>query len=360
MNGNAPSLPLLRGGAKSNTGAIAAPGNRAIVFRRNQDRRRERNAMRRLALVLALATAIAPASRAADTIRAGKASPTAFAMLPLVVGVAEGIYARHGLEVEVIDFGGGAKLHQATAAGSVDIGVGSGAELAMVAKGSPELAICNAAGPPLFIGIVVPADSPAHKAEDLKGKKIGVSSPNSMTYWMGLKLARHYGWGDDGVTLVTLGGDTAAIIAGFRTHMIDADIGGTSLAFQLEEKGQGRLLLPVSDYLGNMSSDTVFASKQLIASNPNAVRRFLAGWLEAVRFMRANKDETVRVAQKMTGFDPVVQAKEYDQSIAMFTDDCRFDAESLATLKQSFADLKLLDTAPDMKSLYTEEFVPQR
>ena len=315
--------------------------------------------MRRLALVLALAMLVAPASRAADKLVAGKASPTAFAMLPLVVGVEEGIYAKRGLDVEIIDFGGGAKLHQAIAAGSVDIGVGSGAELAMVAKGSPELAICNAAGPPLFIGITVPADSPAHRAEDLKGNKIGVSSPNSMTYWMGLKLARHYGWGDDGITLVTLGGDTAAILAGFRTHIIDADIGGTSLAFQLEEKHEGRLLIPVSDYLGNMSSDTVFASKKLIASNPDAVRRFLAGWIDAVKFMRANKDETVRVAQKMTGFDTKVQAREYDQSIPMFIEDCRFDAESLTTLKRSFKDLKLLDSEPDMKSLYTEEFVPK-
>ena len=92
-----------------------------------------------------------------------------------------------------------------------------------------------------------------------------------------------------------------------------------------------------------MSSDTIFASKKLIASNPEAVRRFLAGWFDAVAFMRKDKAETVRVARKMTGFDETVQVREYDQSIAMFSSDGKFDKESLATLKQSFADLKLLD-----------------
>jgi len=316
--------------------------------------------MRRLALTLAFVALGAAPGHAADALRVGKASPTAFAMVPLAVGAEEGFFAKHGAAVEIFDFGGGAKMHQAMAAGSIDMGIGSGAELAMVAKGSPELAICNAAGPPLFIGIAVPYDSPAHKAEDLKGKKIGVSSPNSMTYWMALKLARYYNWGDDGITLVTIGGDTAAIVAAFRTHLVDADIGGTATAFQMEEQKVGRYLIPVSDYLGNMSSATIFASNKLIASNPDAVRGFLAGWFEAVDFMRKNKAETVRIAQKMTGFDETVQAREYDQAIPMFSTDGKFDKESLATLKQSFADLKLLDFDPDLATTYTEAFLPQR
>jgi NitT/TauT family transport system substrate-binding protein len=316
--------------------------------------------MRRLGLALVLAAFAAASSHAADPLRVGKASPTAFAMVPLAVGAEEGFFSKRGVEVEIIDFGGGAKMHQAMAAGSIDFGIGSGAELAMVAKGSPELAICNAAGPPLFIGIAVPYDSPVRKPEDLKGKKIGVSSPNSMTYWMALELARHYGWGADGITLVTIGGDTAAIIAAFRTHLIDADIGGTATAFQMEEQKVGRYLIPVSDYLGNMSSATIFASTKLIAGNPDGVRRFLAGWFDAVDFMRRDKAAAVRIARQMTGFDETVQAREYDQAIPMFSTDGKFDAESLATLKRSFADLKLLDFEPDLATTYTEAFLPKR
>jgi hypothetical protein len=52
-------------------------------------------------------------------------------------------------------------------------------------------------------------------------------------------------------------------------------------------------------------------------------------------------------------------AKDYDLTIGMFTKACEFDAESLETLKQSFVDLQLLPSAPDMATLYTEQFLPK-
>jgi hypothetical protein len=44
----------------------------------------------------------------------------------------------------------------------------------------------------------------------------------------------------------------------------------------------------------------------------------------------------------------------------VFTDDCAFDAESPEVLKQSFIELKILPTAPDMSKLDTTEFLPKR
>jgi len=54
-----------------------------------------------------------------------------------------------------------------------------------------------------------------------------------------------------------------------------------------------------------------------------------------------------------------VMSRDYDLTIGMFTKDCKFDAESLATLKRSFVDLKLLATPPNMSALYTEAFLPK-
>ena len=52
-------------------------------------------------------------------------------------------------------------------------------------------------------------------------------------------------------------------------------------------------------------------------------------------------------------------SREYDLVRDMYTKDCKFDAESLATLKRSFVDLKLLPEAPDMSKLYTHAFLPK-
>ncbi len=43
----------------------------------------------------------------------------------------------------------------------------------------------------------------------------------------------------------------------------------------------------------------------------------------------------------------------------MFSRDCKFDAEPLATLERSFISLKLLKDTPDMSKLYTEAFIPK-
>ena len=310
--------------------------------------------------VAALTAVAAQPSQATDLLHVGKASPTSSPMLPVDVGAKTGIFAKHGLEVEISNFSGGAKLHQAMAAGSIDIGVGAGPELALIAKGSPELAICNATAPLPFIGIAVPVDSTVRSADDLKGAKIGVSTTGSLTYWLARELARTHGWGVEGVTTVAIGGEPAGIIAAFRTHAVDADIMATSLVFAMEEQKEGRLLISAASYVGNISSGTIYASKHLIDTNPDLIRRFLAGWFETVAFMRKNKSETVKIASEMTGFSQAVQSKEYDLTIGMYSEDGKFDAESLSNLERSFEDLKLLDTKPDMSKLYTEAFLPAR
>jgi NitT/TauT family transport system substrate-binding protein len=311
-----------------------------------------------LSLVLA-STGSAQIGSAATTLNVGKASSNASAIIPVNVGDQLGIFARHGLDLKIADFTGGSKLAQAMTAGSIDIGVGAGTEMALVAKGAFMLAICNAAPSIPFIGVAVPWDSPITTVAQLKGAKIGISSSGSLTDWLALELARRQGWGLQGVTPVAIGNAAASVIAAFREHLVDADVAVTSLIFDMEEKKLGRLLIPVSDYAGNLAAGAIFASTQLIKTNPDAIRAFLAGWLETIAFMRAHKPETVTIENAITGFPPSVMSKEYDLTIGMFSSDCRFDAESLATLKRSFMDLNLLKDEPDMSKLYSEAFLPR-
>src|SRR5579862_1861466 len=171
--------------------------------------------MRGLALA-AFVVCLASPCRAAELLHVGKAAQEASPLLPVDVGVKSGIFAKHGLEVQVANFSGGGKLHQAMEAGSIDIGAGAGPELALIAKGAEELAICNDFPPVTFIGIAVPDDSPLRGIDDLKGKKIGVSSAGSLTYWLALELAKKKGWGADGVEIVPIGNGAASIVAAFR------------------------------------------------------------------------------------------------------------------------------------------------
>jgi NitT/TauT family transport system substrate-binding protein len=205
----------------------------------------------------------------------------------------------------------------------------------------------------------VPGDSPVKTLEDLKGKTIGVSSPGSFSDWSGHQLARHFGWGDNGVKTVAIGGGPAPIRAGLRAHLVDAVISTTALFLSFEETKEGRLIAPVSAFEGNVGSGALFASNKLIASHPDAIRAFIAGWIETVDYMRGHKAETVKIESAVNHFSESVMSREYDLTIGMFTKGCRFDAESLSTLQQSFVEMKLVPGAVDMSKLYTEDYLPK-
>ena len=309
-----------------------------------------------LAALAALILGLAPA--AAEPLRVGKAQPQAFSFVPLDVGIEKGLFKKYGLEVEGTGFAGGARLHQGMAAGAIDIALGSGPDLPFVLKGAPELAVAALAGPPLLLGIIVPYDGPVKSAEDLKGKKIGVASLSSLTGWLALELARQKGWGPNGVTPIALGGSFEGNVAAMKTGQVDAFIEASALGLQLEEKKEGRLLMPAADYVRDFHIHIIFASNKLTKEQPEALKSFLKGWFETISYMRQNKAETVAIAKRITGFDQAVEEREYDLVMPMFSVDGKFDQKGLATLRRSFVELGLLDKEPDMSTLYTERFLP--
>ena len=305
------------------------------------------------------ALVVAPAASAQTTLVVGKAAPNADPIIPVNIGEQLGIFKKHGLELKIVDFTGGSKMTQAMAAGALDIGDGAGTEMALVAKGAPMIAICEAVGPIPFIGIGVPWDSPIKTIDQLKGKKIGYSSAGSLTDWLTKELARKQGWPQDSIQGVGIGNGANSIIAAFRDHLIDADVAVTSLFLAMEENKTGRLLFPVSQYEGRLAAGTLYASNHIVETNPEAVRAFVAGWVETVNYIRSHKAEAVKMQATVTGFSEGVMSRDYDLTIDMFTKACEFDAESLDTLKHSFVDLGLLPSAPDMSKLHTEKFLPK-
>jgi hypothetical protein len=62
---------------------------------------------------------------------------------------------------------------------------------------------------------------------------------------------------------------------------------------------------------------------------------------------------------KVTGYPENIEMHLYDIVKGMYNPSCRFDPQSLATLKRSFVELKALETEPDMSKLYTETYLPQ-
>src|SRR6185437_1139626 len=207
-------------------------------------------------LVVALASTHAHAD---DKLRVGKAVAGPFDFVPLDIGMEKGLFKAHGIDVTEIDFDGSAKLQQGLGADAIDVGLGSGPELAFVAKGNSDLAIAVFAGPPNSQVLVVRASGAVHAAGDLKGKNIGISTVGSLTDWLLRELSRQQGWGPDGIHGVALGSESGRT-ASLRAGSTDGMVIDVATATKLVDDGSGRVIVHFGTVAPDFIIHAIFAT----------------------------------------------------------------------------------------------------
>jgi NitT/TauT family transport system substrate-binding protein len=311
-------------------------------------------------LALILCASQMPASPlAAQTLRVGKSVPEAFSFVPLDVGMRNGLFKKYGVEIESSALGGGGRLQQAMAADSLDFGLGSGPEMAAIEKGSPVKAVAAMAGAPRLLALVVRPDGGITTVDDLRGKRIGVTTVNSLTAWLVRELGRQKGWGSEGIAVTPLGA-TPALVAAMKTRQLDGLVADIATLLRLEEAGDGKILLRFGNLVQDFHIHVIFATDTIIAKRPDAVRNFLKGWFDSIAFMRKNKAQTVEIAMEVGNVNRRIAEHAYDELMPMFSDDGRFNPKALAVLSRSYVELKILPSEPDMTKFYTEAFLPAR
>jgi NitT/TauT family transport system substrate-binding protein len=315
-----------------------------------------RACIRALVTALALSVVAAP-SGAAELLRVGKSVPEAFSFVPLDVGIKVGLFRKYGVEIEASSLAGGAKLQQALAADSLDLGLGSGPEMSAIQKGSPVKAVAAMAGAPRLLALLVRPDSVIKSVADLKGKKIAVTTVNSLSSWLVNELSRQQGWGPTGIDVTPLGA-TVGQFAALKTRQVDGLVADIATLLQAEANGEGKILFRFGDLVKDFHIHVIFATDKLIAQRPDAIRAFLEAWFETIAFMRQDKATTIAIAKDVIHVDPAITSRTYDELMPMFSADGKFDPKALAVLSRSYVDLKILPAEPDMKTFYTEEFLP--
>jgi NitT/TauT family transport system substrate-binding protein len=309
------------------------------------------------AFLCLLVMLVAAPAHAAEKLRVGKAVAFAWTFTPLDIGIQTGIFAKHGLEIEASDATGDAKLQQALTADSLDVGIGSGPGMAFMAKGVPAKAVAAMAGIPRNMAVMVGYNSTAKTVDDLKGRKLGVTTVGSLTDWIGKRINALKGWGAEGITTVPIGGMPPARAA-IKTGQIDGYIGALETGYALEEAKEWRVITTATPFVDQFITHVFFVREDVIAKRPEAVRAFLKGWFETIAFMKANKDKSVEITSKVLNLSPAVISRAYDEQIPIFSTDGTFDPKAVAALKQSFIEMGLLKEIPDDKVMFTTQFVP--
>ena len=191
--------------------------------------------------------------------------------------LAEGEYARRGLDVKIIQGGPGVNVPQLLAAGSVDLGVGSNGFVVMnlAQEGVPVRAVAAVFQKDPQVLIAHP-DAGVNSLADLKGHPVLLGDASVTTFWLWLKAK--YGLTDDQVRKYTFNNgpflaDKRAVQQGYVTsepYTIEKQTGLKPKVFLLADNG----------YPGYATM--ILAPETLIAKDPAAVKAFVEatakGW----------------------------------------------------------------------------------
>jgi ABC-type nitrate/sulfonate/bicarbonate transport system substrate-binding protein len=295
-------------------------------------------------------------ARAADALRVGKAIASSFPFAGLELGKEQGIFAGENLDITISTFRGDGQLQQAFAAGALDVGVGSGPGMGYASKGVPAHAVASLASEPRNMALVVM--NPALKSvDDLKGKRIGVSTAGSLTEWLARAISVRKGWGAKGVEVVPMG-ETRTRNAAMKAGDLQASVTSTEEGLELQEQGVGRVLMNFGDIVPDFHTHVIFASDALIKQKPDTVKRFLRGWFKTVAFMRDNRAATIKSIAKTMNLSEKVVDMAYETEMGMMSFDGVFSAKAVEIIRGSLKDLGITDSAPAAAAMYDPGFTP--
>jgi NitT/TauT family transport system substrate-binding protein len=245
----------------------------------------------------------------AQTFRVGFPSlATGFA--PSWVAADKGIWKKHGLDVELIFLRGGARTVAAMIGGSVDFIIGSdlGATTAILQGAN----ITRVGVTTNTLGYSMVSQPNIRTVHDLKGKIIGITPGRDAAYARVVKLLRDNGMdaGKD-VTFLSVGdGGPAARVAALSSGVIHATM-FTPPSDMISEKAGMRILVKIDVANVGGGLNTMAGSLQ---KNRAQMLRFLRGYMEAIHYLKNNKDESLRIFSKyVRNPDLAIMAHLYDE-----------------------------------------------
>ena len=213
----------------------------------------------------------------------------------IAVGKKQGFWKKAGVNVQAKQFSSGTTLIQAMAAGDVDLGyIGPGATW-LAARGRATVVTVDS----LNRGDYVIGQASITSLKDLEGKTVGY--PIGTSGEMILRLAlRKAGLSMDDIKKRPL--DPSAVVSAFVTGEIDAAAIWVPLASKIRKR------VPDANFLINNSA---FAPKYqfpqmwvgnttFVQENPQAVQKFLRGFILANDFRAKNTDAAIQATVEFT------------------------------------------------------------
>jgi NitT/TauT family transport system substrate-binding protein len=228
------------------------------------------------------------------------------------VALKEGFFKSQGLTLDPATppvLNSGSKLSTAVETNSVEIGVGGTTDAFTISRIDSSIRMIADISNGLQIDVIASknliqqthitdASSLADKVNALKGKKVGVSAPNSASDALVTYLFRQQGLNaQTDVTKVSVGASSSAALAALQSGRVDAVAIGKPTGEQAVAKGYGDILIsPVrgdDPALAGQLFEVAYAKQSVINAKPKAIQAFIRGLAQADTFIQQQPDKTL-------------------------------------------------------------------
>ena len=208
--------------------------------------------------------------------------------LPFVIAKEQGLYAKHGLDVDLrlpADESAAKKLwlrgvRKLTGTQAVDVRIdGHGPAIVLLSRGQLSPWHVSLASTDCSVRYYVIARHGIDRLEDLSGRRLGVGVDYSTAGFAALRLVQRMGWvRDKDITLVPSAG-----FAELKAGTVDATVGGDE-AIESAEKAGYKVLLDTREWGEELTGNSVLVAPGWLdeGTHREAARRFLRSVVEAV------------------------------------------------------------------------------
>src|SRR5215212_2892954 len=221
--------------------------------------------------------------------------------LPLTVAERRGFFKDQGLEVEINDFGGGAKSLQSLIGGSVDVVTGAYEHtIRMQAKGQDVRAVVELGRfPAIVIAVRKDRADKIRSAADFRGAKIGVTAPGSSTALTAQYAMVKAGLRPTDAAFIGVGGGAGAVAA-MKKGEIDVISHLDPVVAKLEADGDVLVLIDTRTEAGTRAlfggsnpAAVLYTRADFTEKNPATTQRLVNAFMKSLKWLQSATPEQV-------------------------------------------------------------------
>ena len=266
-----------------------------------------------LLLAAALLPAAGPAGAQTLKIMMGSSlSPPSLDSITPYVAIAQGLFRKYGLDVEMVEFRGDATHTKALLAGEVDVSGVMGPLNAIVAASKGARIRLWMVPQPVSAYHFVARREAGATLQALVGRNVAVSGIGAVSYHISRIVLERSGVDPDRLQYVAVGSPAdrfKALVAG----KIDATVVTDTEFVKLEKYPDIVSLAQVSKVVPEIPYEFATAREEYLERNPETMVRLTKALIEANRWIAANRAGTIAIAVKVIREEsPEVLGKAYD------------------------------------------------